>query len=48
MESAKDQWNNEIEGLVRKVQRTDWRGLGEEAVDGVLGLVKRIRGGEGS
>jgi len=33
---------------VRRAQETDWRGIGEEAVDGVLGLVKRFRGGEGS
>jgi len=48
VESAKDQWNEEVEGLVRRVQETNWRGVGEEAVDGVLGLVKRFRGGEGS
>lgn len=46
VESAKDQWNEEVEGLVRRLQRTDWRGLGDEAVDGVLGLVKRLRGGD--
>jgi hypothetical protein len=48
VESAKDQWNEEVEGLVRRVQETDWRGVGEEAVHGVLGLVKRFREGDGS
>jgi altered-inheritance-of-mitochondria protein 5 len=48
VESAKDQWNEEVEGLVRRVQGTDWRGLGDEAVNGVLGLVKRLRGGGSS
>ena len=48
VESAKDRWNEEIEGLVRRVQETDWRALGEDAVDGVLGLVKRLRRDGGS
>ena len=48
MESVKDQWNEEVEGLVRRVQGTDWRRLGNEAVDGVLGLVKRLKSSGGS
>ena len=44
----KDRWNEEVEGLVRRVQKVDWKGVGEEAVDGVLGVVRRVRKGEGS
>ncbi|KAL3424631.1 hypothetical protein PVAG01_03912 [Phlyctema vagabunda] len=41
IEAAKDRWNNEIENVVRRVQRTDWN----EVREGMEGTVARLIGG---
>lgn len=33
VETAKDRWNGELEGLVRRVQTTDWRAEREQWED---------------
>lgn len=38
VESAKDRWNSEIEGLVKKAQTTDWNEVGGRVSDGVASL----------
>lgn len=38
VESAKDRWNSEIEGLVKKAQTTDWNEVGGRMADGVSSL----------
>lgn len=43
LESAKDMWNREIEGVVRRVQYTDWSEVRERMERGagrVLGLAR--------
>jgi len=40
-ESVKDQWNREVEGMVRRVQNTDWNKVGEDLVDGTTRLWSR-------
>ncbi len=40
LEAAKDRWNEELEGVVRRVQRTDWNGVRE----GLEGAVSRLLG----
>jgi hypothetical protein len=40
-ESVKDQWNRELEGMVRKVQGTDWGKVGDDVWDGGVGLWNR-------
>ena len=42
-EMAKDRWNRELEGVVKKVYETDWRRVRERGEDGVFALVERIR-----
>ncbi|KAI8934218.1 hypothetical protein NX059_008965 [Plenodomus lindquistii] len=43
-EMAKDRWNRELEGAVKKVYETDWRRVRERAEDNVMMLVERARG----
>jgi altered-inheritance-of-mitochondria protein 5 len=38
VEMAKDRWNRELEGVVRRVYETDWRRVGERVEDRVRGL----------
>jgi altered-inheritance-of-mitochondria protein 5 len=45
-EMAKDRWNRELEGAVKKVYGTDWRKVRESAEDRLGGLVERIREGK--
>lgn len=45
-EMAKDRWNRELEGVVKKVYETDWRRVRERGEDSVLALVARIRQSE--
>ncbi|CZT20954.1 uncharacterized protein RCC_06815 [Ramularia collo-cygni] len=40
-ETAKDRWNAELEGNVRKVQEMDWRGVGERVEEGVSRIWRR-------
>ncbi|KAH9876127.1 hypothetical protein J1614_004006 [Plenodomus biglobosus] len=43
-EMAKDRWNRELEGLVKKVYETDWRRVRERGEDGILAMLERARG----
>jgi altered-inheritance-of-mitochondria protein 5 len=38
VESAKDRWNSEIEGLVKKAQTTDWNTVGDRMADRISSL----------
>ncbi|KAF2662337.1 hypothetical protein K491DRAFT_710276 [Lophiostoma macrostomum CBS 122681] len=46
VEMAKDRWNRELEGVVRRVYETDWRRVRERAEDRVGGLVGSVREGK--
>jgi altered-inheritance-of-mitochondria protein 5 len=39
--TAKDKWNAELEGNLRRVQETDWRSVGERMEEGVQRVWKR-------
>lgn len=39
--TAKDRWNAEVEGLAARAYRTDWPGVGQDVVDGLLALWTR-------
>jgi len=43
VESAKDRWNGEVEGLVRRVQGTDWGVVREGVVGRVRGVVEGLQ-----
>jgi MICOS complex subunit MIC12 len=43
IEFAKDRWNGEIEGLVRKVNNTDWNEVRSEWEGKIMALVSRLR-----
>ncbi|PVI07775.1 hypothetical protein DM02DRAFT_231947 [Periconia macrospinosa] len=42
-EMAKDRWNREVEGALRKVYETDWRRVRENAEDRLGSVVERLR-----
>lgn len=42
---AKDKWNRELEGVVRKVYETDWRRVREDLEDKVGNVIQKIREG---
>jgi MICOS complex subunit MIC12 len=39
-ESAKDRWNTEVEGLVRRIQTTDWDGVRDGVLERVASVYK--------
>jgi len=41
VETAKDRWNSEIEGLVKKAQTTNWNEVGGRMADGFSSLWKK-------
>lgn len=41
LETAKDKWNAELEGNLRRVQEMDWRGVGERVEEGVSRVWRR-------
>ena len=43
VETAKDRWNGEVEGLVRRVQGVDWRGAREELEDRLMSAWGKVR-----
>jgi altered-inheritance-of-mitochondria protein 5 len=45
VEEAKDRWNGEIEGLVRRMHNTDWNEVRSEWGGRIAGLVGRLREG---
>ncbi|KAF2471535.1 uncharacterized protein BDR25DRAFT_259937 [Lindgomyces ingoldianus] len=45
-EMAKDRWNREMEGAVRKIYNTDWRRVREDAEDKVGGIIEKLREGK--
>ncbi|KAF2013860.1 hypothetical protein BU24DRAFT_452668 [Aaosphaeria arxii CBS 175.79] len=42
-EMAKDRWNRELEGVVRRVYNTDWRRVREDVEDRIGGVVNRMK-----
>ncbi|KAF2692175.1 hypothetical protein K458DRAFT_285205 [Lentithecium fluviatile CBS 122367] len=42
-EMAKDRWNRELEGAVRKVYETDWRRVRENAEDRASAVLEKLR-----
>jgi len=40
-ETAKDKWNAELEGNLRRVQETDWRSVGERIEEGVSNVWRK-------
>ncbi|KAF2004965.1 hypothetical protein P154DRAFT_425473 [Amniculicola lignicola CBS 123094] len=42
-EMAKDRWNREVEGVVRRVYGTDWTGVREGMEDRLGAVVRKIR-----
>ncbi|KAH7125779.1 hypothetical protein B0J11DRAFT_615106 [Dendryphion nanum] len=42
-EMAKDRWNRELEGVVRRIYETDWRKVRETAEDRVGGVLEQLR-----
>ncbi|TKA64569.1 hypothetical protein B0A55_10453 [Friedmanniomyces simplex] len=48
-ETAKDRWNAELEGNVKKLQSTDWNGVRDQMEEGVSRLWRRAfqKGREG-
>ncbi|OCL03613.1 hypothetical protein AOQ84DRAFT_392158 [Glonium stellatum] len=45
VETAKDRWNGEVEGLVRRVQGFDWRKAREDLEDKMKGAWTNVREG---
>ncbi|ORY08917.1 hypothetical protein BCR34DRAFT_626007 [Clohesyomyces aquaticus] len=45
-EMAKDRWNRELEGAVRRIYNTDWRRVREETEDKVGGIIQKLREGK--
>jgi len=43
VEFAKDRWNGEIEGLVRKVNNTDWNEVRSELEGRIMALASRLK-----
>lgn len=41
METAKDRWNAQLEGEVRRLQEVDWRGVRERMEEGVSRVWRR-------
>ena len=42
-EMAKDRWNRELEGVVKKIYNTDWRRVRESAEDRASVIMQKIR-----
>ncbi|CAO2658760.1 Nn.00g064830.m01.CDS01 [Neocucurbitaria sp. VM-36] len=42
-EMAKDGWNRQLEGAIRRVYNTDWRRVRENVEDSVSAVVEKIR-----
>lgn len=40
---AKDRWNRELEGVVRRVYETDWRRVRERAEDRVSAVLDKLK-----
>lgn len=40
---AKDRWNRELEGVVKKVYTTDWRRVRENTEDSLFALLEKVR-----
>lgn len=40
---AKDRWNGEVEGLVKRAQETDWRRIRESLEDRAAGAWRKLR-----
>jgi len=45
VEMAKDKWNNEIEGLLRRTYKTDWNAVRAKWEDRALAAVEKMRSG---
>ena len=43
VETAKDRWNGEVEGLVRRVQEVDWRSVREGLEDRLMSAWGKVR-----
>ena len=43
VETAKDRWNGEVEGLVRRVQGVDWRSAREGLEDRLTSAWRKVR-----
>ncbi|KAF2185634.1 hypothetical protein K469DRAFT_738933 [Zopfia rhizophila CBS 207.26] len=43
VEMAKDRWNREVEGVVRRVHGTDWRRVREQWEDRVGNVISKLR-----
>jgi MICOS complex subunit MIC12 len=43
IEMAKDRWNREIEGLLRRTYETDWNAVRGEWENRIVGVVGRVR-----
>jgi MICOS complex subunit MIC12 len=44
-EMAKDKWNGEIEGLLKRAYETDWNAVGAKWEKRVTGFADKIRSG---
>jgi MICOS complex subunit MIC12 len=45
VEMAKDRWNAEIEGLLRRTYNKDWNKARADVEDGLYGITSRLRKG---
>ena len=43
VETARDRWNGEVEGLVRRVQGVDWRSVREGLEDRLMSAWGKVR-----